>query len=324
MDLIHTDTVRLQDAPKRRRNGKPKSFISFRKNAELFLLCVPGLVAYILFNYVPMAGIVMAFKKFNYSGGIFGSKWIGLKNFEFLLISSDVGRIVRNTVAYGLCFLVLGIIFNAGIALLLSEINSRKAIKTFQTCITLPNFLSWVVIGFITYSIFHPSLGIMNQVLNSLGLAQVDVYSNAKYWPFILTYVHMWKVVGMGSLMLYASLMGIDVSLYEAAKIDGANRWQKTKYISIPHLVPLVCIFGILGMGSIFEGDFGLFYQISRNIPTLYETTDVISTYVFRGLTESSYGVTSAVGFAQSILGLLMVLFANLVVKKISPENSMF
>lgn len=303
---------------------RKKVYTKFKNNAQLLLLCIPALAGYILFNYVPMAGLVIAFKRYTYKDGIFGSKWVGLKNFELFFISEDVRRILLNTMLYSLWFLVLGLFLKVVISLLLAEINSRKALKFFQTCITLPNFLSWVVVGFISYTIFHPTLGILNQIRNLLGAASVDVYSNPKYWPAILTIFESWKNVGMGSIVFYASLMGIDSSLYEAAAIDGANRFQQIWHISLPHLVSLVCIYGILGMGSLFGGDFGLFYQIPRNISALYETTDVMSTYLYRGIQEGSYGLNSAVSFTQSVLGFVMVLITNLAVKKVSPENSMF
>jgi len=303
---------------------RKKMLVKIKNNAQLLLLCIPALAGYILFNYVPMAGAIIAFKKYTYKDGIFGSKWIGLKNFELFIISEDVRRILLNTMLYSLWFLVLGLFLKVVFSILLAEISSRKALKFFQTCITLPNFLSWVVVGFVSYTIFHPSLGIMNQLFEALGTAKVDVYSNPKYWPLILTVFESWKGVGMGSIVFYASLMGIDSSLYEAAAIDGANRFQQIWYISLPHLVSLVCIYGILGMGSLFGGDFGLFYQIPRNIAALYETTDVMSTYLYRGIQEASYGMNSAVSLTQSVLGFVMVLVTNLAVKKISPENSMF
>lgn len=324
MGFIHknTDTCIPHSADKK--SKRSKMLRNMRRNAELSLLCLPALTAYILFNYVPMAGLVMAFKKYTHSEGIFGSQWIGLKNFEFLVISKDIPRIVRNTVSYSLGWLILGMIVQVAVALLLAEINNKKSIKLFQTCMTLPNFLSWVVVGFITYAIFHPGLGILNQVLSALGGETVDVYSNAKYWPFILTFVNLWKGLGMGVLMYYASLMGIDPSLYEAAIMDGANRWQRARYISIPHLVSLMCILGILGMGNVLGGEFGLFYQIPRDVATLYETTDVLSTYLFRGLQNSSYGISSAIGLMQSVITLVLTVAVNYIVKKISPENSMF
>lgn len=307
------------------RKRPPVMFRRFRANWELLLLCVPAIFCYIVFSYIPMIGLVMPFKNYKYNLGLFGSKWVGLKNFEFLFRSTDLWRITRNTVGYGLIFLVVGTVVNIGIALLLFEIKERRgALKTYQTIMTFPNFMSWVIVGFITYAIFNPTLGVMNQLIRALGGKGVDVYSNPAYWPFIIPIVNAWKGLGMGSMMYLANLLGIDGSLYEAATIDGANRWQQTRYISIPNIIPLWTIMTILAVGGLFRGDFGLFFQIPRNIGLLYETTDIIDTFVYRGLQSNNYGQSSAVGFIQSFLGLICVGGTNWIVTKISPENAMF
>jgi len=299
---------------------------TFVKNFELLLLCIPALVCYILFNYVPMFGLVMAFKDYKLAKGIWGSKWIGLKNFKFLFNSVDLPRIVRNTLLYSITFIIMGLILNVIIALLLNEVrNSRGALKYYQTTMIFPNFLSWVIVGYITYAILNPSLGILAQLREILGMTEtLDVYMDPKYWPGILIAVNLWKGVGMGSMFYFAALIGVDESLYEAAKIDGATRLQQIRHISIPSLIPLMTIMSILAMGSVFRGDFGLFYQIPRDVKVLYDTTDIIDTYVFRGLQSNNYGMSSAVGFVQSVVGLVMVTVTNAIVKKVSPENSMF
>lgn len=317
--------LRVKPDKGRKRDGAVRRG-TFEKNAELLLLCVPAIVCYFLFSYMPMFGLVMAFKDYKLAKGIWGSKWIGLKNFKFLFNSVDLARIVRNTVCYSLVFIVLGLILNVIIALLLNEIReSRGFLKYYQTTMIFPNFLSWVIVGYITYAVFNPSLGVLKQVRGLMGMTEtLDVYMDPKYWPFILCFVNLWKGCGMGSMFYFASLIGIDESLYEAAKIDGANRMQQTLHISIPSLIPLMTIMSILAMGSVFHGDFGLFYQIPRDVEVLYETTDIIDTYVFRGLQSNNYGMASAVGFIQSVVGLVMVVGTNAIVKKISPENSMF
>lgn len=295
------------------------------KNMELLILCVPALVCYILFAYVPMFGLVMAFKDYKLAKGIWGSRWIGLKNFEFLFKSVDLTRIVRNTLVYSITFIITGLILNVLIAILLNEVSkNRRALKYYQTTMIFPNFLSWVIVGYITYALFNPSLGILNQLRGFFGLESIDVYMHTRYWPGILILVNLWKGVGMGSMFYFAALIGIDESLYEAARIDGASRLQQILHISLPGLIPLMTIMSILAMGSVFRGDFGLFYQIPRDVSLLYESTDIIDTYVFRGLQNNSYGMASAVGFVQSVVGLLLVTGTNAIVKKISPENSMF
>lgn len=305
--------------------GRRDSAVRFaRANWELTLLCLPALVAYILFQYMPMGGLVLAFKTYRYSAGLFGSPWAGLKNFDFLLRSVDLLRIVRNTVGYSLLFMIIGPLVNIGTALLLFEIDRRGALKAYQTIITFPNFMSWVIVGFITYAILNPAYGALNGAMRALGMPEVDVYTMPSAWPFILTIVNCWKGVGMGSMMYLAVLMGIDPALYEAATIDGASRLQQTRHISVPSLTPLLMIMTIMAVGGMFSGDFGLFYQISRNVSILYETTDIIDTYVFRGLQSASFGMSSAVGLIQSVIGLILVGATNWVVARISPENAMF
>ena len=215
-------------------------------------------------------------------------------------------------------------VVNVIVALLLFEIASRRALKTYQTIITFPNFMSMVIVGYIVYAILSPRTGLLNQILQFFGKEPIDAYMNPKYWPFILTVVNLWKGVGMGSMMYFASLMGVDTSLYEAAEIDGATRFQKMRYVSVPQLIPLVCIFTIMNAGSLINGNFDLFYVIPRNTSTLYATTDILNTYVYRSLQESSYAIGATAGLIQSVVGLILVVAANLIVKKISPENSMF
>lgn len=312
----------------RKEKAKPikrKSIWKDRASWELLLLCLPALIAYILFQYVPMAAaITIPFKNYKFSQGILGSDWAGLSNFNWIVSSTSMGRVLRNTVAYGAWFMIIGPVTNVIIALLLFEIRSRKALKAYQTIITFPNFMSMVIVGYVAYAVLSPKSGLMNQVLRVLGKDPVDVYMDAGYWPLILTIVNIWKGIGMGSMMYFASLMGVDTSLYEAAEIDGANRFQRMRYISIPHLVPLVCIFTILGAGSLINGNFDLFYIIPRNSTILYETTDILNTYVYRALKNGTYAMGASVGLVQSVVGMILVITTNLIVSKISPDNSVF
>jgi putative aldouronate transport system permease protein len=271
-----------------------------------------------------MAGIVIAFKDYTPGQNILKSPWVGFKNFEFFFTSQDAVRITANTVGYGIVFIITGIICSVTLALLLFEIANKMALKTYQTIMILPNFLSWVVVGFITYILFNPVYGVLNQLLVNIGLARIEWYSDPKYWPTILTICNIWKGVGMGSIMYYAALMGIDSEIFEAAKIDGASKLQQTIHISIPALIPLITILSILSLGGILKGDFGLFFQIPRDVGSLYPTTDIIDTYVYRGLRTGDLGMTAAVGFFQSFVGLFMILVTNQIVKKIDPDNAMF
>lgn len=304
---------------------KQKSIWKEKNSWQLLILCIPGLIGFLLFNYVPMvSAVVIPFKQYKFSKGIWGSAWCGLDNFRWLLDSVSLQRALRNTILYGLFFMFFSQLVNAGLAILLYEVKSRKALKIFQTTFSLPNFMSYVIVGYITYAILSPSNGFMNSIINALGGKGIDVYMQPAVWPLILTIVTTWKGLGMGSLMYFANLMGIDSSLFEAAEIDGASRWQRIRHISIPHIIPLVCIYIIMGTKSLIGGSFDLFYVIPRDIGMLYPTTDILDTYVYRALAGGTYSMGATVGIFQSVVGLVLVVTANLVVKKISPDNSMF
>ncbi|MBR4058533.1 MAG: sugar ABC transporter permease [Lachnospiraceae bacterium] len=304
---------------------KKKSIWKDTNTWSLLLLCLPAIIGYILFYYVPIAvSLTIPFRDYKFSRGILGSAFVGLKNFKWIFTSSSMLEIIRNTFLYGLWFMFLGPFTNVMLALLLFEVRNRKALKAYQTVVTFPNFMSFVVVGFITYAILSPTNGFMNQIITGLGGDKVDVYIKPGAWPLILSLVNIWKHIGMGSMMYFASLMGIDTSLFEAAEMDGATRWHKMRYISIPHLVPLICIYIILGVDQLVGGSFDLFYIIPRDVPLLYDTTDILSTYVYRALANGTYAMGAAVGLLQSAVGMLLVVIANLIVKKISPDNSLF
>lgn len=305
--------------------GRKKSQLTiFKENLPLLMLALPAIIFFIVFSYLPMFGVMIAFKDYSYAKGILGSDWIGFENFKFFFLSQDAWRITRNTMGYAIVFIIMNAVCAAAVALLMNEIKSRKAIKTYQTIMLFPNFLSWVVIGFVTYIILNPVLGTANQLLSVFGVEGVDWYAEPKYWPFILTICSIWKGIGMNAIIYYASLLGVDPALYEAATIDGANRWQKCKYISLPNLTSIITMMSILALGNIMRGDFGLFYQIPRDVGALYATTDVIDTYVYRGLRTGDIGITSAVGFLQSFVGICMTVVTNAIVKRIEPDNAMF
>lgn len=316
---------KLKPKTKAQKPKKKSRLKDFRDNAELSVLLIPGIVLLAVFAYIPMFGIIIAFKDYRNNLGIFGSKWVGLDNFKFFFTSQDAWRIGRNTVGYGLLFIVLGIISAVFVAILLYEIKNRIALKFYQTSMILPHFLSWVIVGYITYILLEPNMGILNRIIRAFGGEGLQWYSEPKYWVGILPVVNLWKNIGLKCIMYYAALMGIDEQLFEAAEIDGAGRFKQIIYITIPSLVPLMTILTILDVGHIIKGDFGLFYTIPRDIGLLYPTTDIIDTYVYRGLrTGDDIGITTAVGLFQSFVGLIMVVGTNLIVKKISPENSLF
>ena len=295
-----------------------------KENLQMLTMTIPGLVLVFLFCYLPMPGIAIAFKKYNPNLGIWGSAWNGLDNFKFFFTSQDAGRTIRNTVLYSVGFLIIDLFFAVGLALMFYFLRSRKALKVYNTIVIKPKFMSAVIVAFIVYAILSPSYGLLNSIIKFFGGKPIAWYSEPKYWPWILTITHIWQTVGMNSIVYYASLMSLDESLLEAAVIDGANRRQQIFHVIIPHLVPIMVITTILGMGSIFGGDFGLFYQVPKDQGLLYPTTDIISTYTYRAMLSGSLEKSAAVGLFQSVVGLIMVVTTNAIVKKISPENSLF
>ena len=306
----------------KKENGMSK--VKRKETIHLSMMVIPGLILFIIFNYLPMFGICIAFKDYNPNLGLFGSPWNGLDNFEFFFTSQDAGRVIGNTVMYSVIFLVVDLVAGVGLALMFYNLRSRKALKFYNTVVILPRFLSAVIIAFIVYIILNPSYGLANSLLVACGFEKIQWYMRAQYWPVILTITHVWQTVGMNSIIYYASLMGLDEALLEAAMLDGANKWQQTWYVVIPHLVPVMVINTILAIGGLFSGDFGLFYQTPKNVGILYPTTDIINTYVFRALQNGSLEKSAAVGLFQSLVGFILITLTNAIVRKISPENSLF
>lgn len=292
---------------------------------SLYAMCSIPMLLVFVFSYLPMGGLVIAFKDYRYNLGIFGSKWVGFKNFEFFVTSSDFARLIRNTLGMNAIFIVVGMISAITLAIMLFNLRTRISTKIFQTTLLTPHFLSWVVVAYMVYAFLHPSNGMLNQLLKSLfGMEPIDWYAKPGAWPYILTVANVWKHVAMDSILYYASLMSIDSSLFEAAEIDGATKMQINMHIIVPSLVPLMTILTIMAIGGIFNADFGLFYQLPRNIGALYPTTDVLSTWIFRTMREiGDMGMSSAVGFLKSVVGFILVLTTNAVSKKVS-EISLF
>jgi putative aldouronate transport system permease protein len=291
---------------------------------ELFVLGLPGVLLLFVFAYIPMVGLIVAFKDFRYDLGFLGSKWNGLENFRFLFLSGDAWRITRNTLLLNILFIAVLLVVSVLLALVLNEMR-RAAVKIYQTFMLFPFFLSWVVIGYVLLAFLDMERGFVNNLLGFFHAAPVLWYNEPKYWPAILTFANTWKNAGYLAIIYYAALITIDPSCYEAATIDGANKIQQAAHISIPLLVPVISIIVLLQLGKVLYADFGLFYQLPRDSALLYSTTDVIDTYVYRSLRKmGDIGMASAAGFYQSLVGFLLVLGSNLVVRKISPESSLF
>lgn len=296
----------------------------FKRNQELFVMSLPAILYKLIFNYLPMLGLVIAFKQYRYDLGIWGSEWIGLKNFEFFFKSDNAFTVTRNTILYNMSFILLTLVFALTFAILLNEIP-RKWIKLHQTTLFLPYFLSWVVVGYIVFGFLDHKNGFMNVMLQSLGDQPIKWYEQAKYWPFIIILTQIWKGVGFSTLIYYAGILSIDSSYYEAAKIDGASKWQMIRKITIPLLTPLIVILLIVAIGNIFRADFGLFYFIPNDTSFLYNATDVIDTFVYRSLrVVGDVGMSTAIGLYQSVVGFILVLLSNWIIKKINSDNALW
>lgn len=298
----------------------------FKQFIPLYILLLPALVYIFINNYIPMPGIIAAFKRYNKQKGIYGSDWVGLNNFKFIFSGQDAGIMIRNTLLYNIVFIVLGMIVGVTLAILITDVRSKRAKKIYQSSILLPYLISIVVVSYIVFAFLSGENGLLNNgLLKALGKDPILWYSEPKYWPFILTFVNLWKGTGYGTLIYIAGITGIDPSFYEAARLDGASRWQQVKSITLPCLVPSLITMSLLSIGHIFSSDFGLFYQVPQNSGALYSVTQTIDTYVYRSLMASGgIGRSAAAGFFQSVVGFLMVITANGIVRKVSAENAMF
>lgn len=290
----------------------------------LLSICLPAIIFTVIFHYIPLFGVVIAFKDYNYIDGILGSPWVGIENFKFFFSSNDAVRVIFNTVGYNVLFMLLEMLFGVILALMMYEINSRGMLKYVQTTTSIPYTLSIVVIAYIVYALLSYDSGLINSVIRSFGGKPILWYNTPKYWPFILTFTHLWQMLGFGCLLYYAALIAVDQQLFEAAAIDGASRMKQIIHISIPELVPIICLKIIMGVGNVVNSSLGLFYQIPMNSAALYSKTDVISTYVLRGLQTGSIGVTAAVGLAQNVCGFILLVVSNTIIKKVRPENALF
>jgi putative aldouronate transport system permease protein len=290
-------------------------------------MCLPGLTYLLINNYIPIAGLVIAFKEFNYGRGIFGSEWIGLKNFEFLFRTRDAFVITRNTILYNVVFIFINTIGSIITAIMLSEIASKIMLRIYQTVILLPYLISIVIVSYLVYALLSTDVGFVNRSVLPLlnNMAPITWYQVPKYWPFILPIVNFWKGVGFTSVIYLSSIVSIDRTLYEAAELDGASKLQSIWHITIPFITPVITMMVLLAVGRIFYSDFGLFFQVPMNSGAIFSTTNVIDTYVYRGLIElNNIGMAAAAGLYQSIVGFILVVSSNFLVRRFSPENALF
>ena len=294
---------------------------------SLFMLVVPAFAVLFVFKYLPMGGIVLAFKDYSPLDGIFASPWNGFENFAFFFQSQQIWDVTRNTLLYNLSFIILTPIVSVTFAIMMYEIAKAAYIKLYQTILFLPFFMSWVVVSIMLYALLNTESGILNRLLEGLfGVEAIKWYTRPELWPYIIVFMHLWKSVGYSTVIYFAGLMGIDPTLYEVASIDGASRMQRIFRITLPMLTPLVIIMAILGIGRIFFADFGLFYQLPLQSGPLLPTTDVINYFTYRALVEvRDYGMAAAVGLYQSLMGLVLVVITNYLAGRLSDgEQGLF
>ncbi len=298
----------------------------FRKYIPLYLCALPGIIYLIINNYLPMGGLILAFKKYSFAKGIVQSPWNGLDNFSYLFGSKWAGIMFRNTIGYNMAFILLGMLIAISVAILLNEVRRKSAKQLYQTTILIPHLVSTVLIGYLVYAFLSATNGLVNKgILEPLGMEGIQWYTEAKYWPFILIFVQMWRGFGFQSIVYYATIIGFDKTYYEAAVVDGATNWQQITRITLPMLKPTVIILTIMAMGRMFASDFGLFYQVPQNSGLLYSATTTIDTFVYRTLMQDhDVGRSLAAGFLQSVLGFGVVLLTNALVRKTEPESSLF
>ncbi|MCA0757792.1 ABC transporter permease subunit [Paenibacillus sp. N4] len=298
----------------------------FRKYWMFYVMMLPAIVLLVVNNYIPMFGIMIAFKNINYADGILGSEWSGLRNFEYLFKTSDAWIITRNTLLYNSAFIVLNLVFPLAFAIMLGEIKSRFAAKVHQTIMFLPYFLSMVVISYLVFGFMSDEHGYLNSsLLPAFGIEPVQWYFTKEVWPYILPIVNTWKSMGYFTVIYMAAIIGIDDEYYEAATIDGASKWKQMTRITVPLIMPVITIMTLLQIGKIFNADFGLFFQVPRESGVLFPVTNVIDTYVYRTfLTVGDIGLSSAAGLLQSVVGFALVFLSNWVVRRINKENALF
>jgi putative aldouronate transport system permease protein len=297
------------------------------QNKALYSMTIPGVVLILLFNYFPMFGLIVAFKDFNFDGGIWGSPWADpiYRNFEYLFTSGSVVRVTLNTLLLNTLFIIFGVVLQVALAIIFNELGGKHFKKVTQSMMFLPYFMSWIVVGVIAYNLFSIETGYINSILSSLGYEKINWYATPWVWPIILVLFYLWKSTGYGMVLYLASLVGIDPSYYEAAQIDGASRWQQIRYITLPSLMPTVIVLVLLQAGRIMNADFGMFYALVGDNAAIFSTGDVIDTFVFRSLRfNGDIGMASAAGFYQSVISFTIIMLCNRLARRYSSESALF
>lgn len=316
-----TNSVRATEPELKKKKARKYKY----NHWALTLMVLPALIHVFIFSYMPMGGLIMAFKKYNFRLGLLKSPFNGVENFKFLVQSNTFFQLVRNTIGYNVLFIICGILFAVTVAVLLDNINKKIFVKLYQGTLFLPYFLSWIIVSYVTHALLHPQYGIINSLIASMGGDKISFYTEPKYWPFIFVIASIWKTVGNNSLIYYGTIIGISPELYESASLDGCGWFQKLWYITLPHLKSTIIILFIMSIGSIFRSDYGMFMFLSKESGALSSVTETMDTFIFRSITNASnLGMPSAAGFLQSVVGFITVMAANAIVKKIEPENALF
>ncbi|MBR1584679.1 MAG: sugar ABC transporter permease [Clostridia bacterium] len=316
----------LSTARAKRANLPTRAGRYLREYGPLWILALPALALLVAFSYVPMAGLVIVFKDYNFLKGIWGSPWVGLKNFEFFFYNmGNALRATKNTLFLNALNMFFSTLMSISLAIMFSEIRSKKYLKVTQTISIFPHFLSWAVVGGIATAFLSYDKGMINGIIAGMGGERLDLYNTAGYWPAILTIFNVWKGSGYSAIVYYATISGFDTSYFEAAEVDGATLWQRIIHITIPMLAPTICILTLMSVGRIFYGDLSMMMSMHNLNPMLYETTDIIDTFVYRSITQlGDYSMSSAVSLYQSLFGFVLVLLSNYIVGKFSAESRLF
>ena len=320
----HSYKENLQPEATQKKKGSWKRFFT-KDQLEMYSMMLPVFIQRFIFAYIPMVGAIVAFKRYKVKDGIFGSKWIGFRNFEFFFKSMDLHRVLRNTIGYNIVFILTGTLFAVLVALMLSFIRSRKSLKLYQTTLLFPHFMSWVVVSYMLLTYLDYKSGMLNGFLRKFGITPISWYSTMKWWPLIFVLLHLWKSVGSNSLIYYGAIIGVDTSLYESAALDGCSTWQTIRKMSIPMIKPTIVILLIMAVGGIFHGDFGLFYTVPKNSESIMEVTDILDTYLYRVMfVTGDVGVSAAIGLVQSVVGFLCTIGVNKLAKSVDESLALF
>lgn len=303
---------------------------AWRKNRIFLLLVTPGTVFLIFFFYIPVLANVVAFQDFQYSAegflySLFHSPWVGFQNFKFFFASADFWLVLRNTVGYNLVFLGLNFFFAIFFGVVMSQLRNMKLLKVYQTAMLFPYFLSWAILMYFVYAFLSTDKGIINHIIQFFGGQPIDFYNTPWVWPFVLVFLGVWKGIGYNSILYFATAMGVDPALYDAAMIDGASKWKQIRNVTLPHILPVATLMLILNIGGIFRSDFGLFYLVPRGSGTLINVTQTFDTYIYRALTTTNdIGMSTAAGLMQSVVGAVLIIVSNWVVRRTQPDSALF